>query len=88
MPTAHEIISLKIADLADALTTSHPRMPSLLRDIHTHLKNDPDVVTLLSADDVSIIIEGLAKQTQTTITTSILSGSKGKSLKKISVDDI
>ena len=86
--TPHEIISIKIAELAAAVQATLPNMPTLLREIHSNLKTDPEIVTLLSPEQVSIIVSGLSKQTQTTITTSILSGSKGKSLKKISVDDI
>jgi hypothetical protein len=88
MPTSHEILSLKIAELSQAITSTLPNMPSLLQEIHKNLKSDPDLITILSSEEVAIIISGLSKQTQTTITTSILSGSKGKSLKKISVDDI
>jgi hypothetical protein len=86
--TPHEAISIKIAELYDAVQQTLPNMPHLLRDIHANLRSDPEIVTLLTADEVSIIVSGLSKQTQTTITTSILSGSKGKALKKISVDDI
>ena len=86
--TPHEIISLKISELYESIQKTLPSMPTLLRDIHSNLKQDPEIVTLLSPEQVSIIVSGLSKQTQTTITTSILSGSKGKSLKKISVDDI
>jgi len=84
----HEIISIKIAELYEAVQQTLPNMPTILRTIHANLKTDPELVTLLSSNEVSIIVSGLSKQTQTTITTSILSGTKGKSLKKISVDDI
>lgn len=86
--TPHEAISFKIAELGEAVQKALPNMPTLLRDIHANLKQDPEIVTLLSREEVSIIVSGLSKQTQTTITTSILTGTKGKSLKKISVDDI
>lgn len=86
--TPHEIISLKIAELQTAVLQTLPNMPSLLREIHQNLRNDPEIVTLLTPPQVAIIVSGLSKQTQTTITTQVLSGSKGKSLKKISVDDI
>ena len=86
--TPHEIISLKIAELSASILSAHPSMPTLLRDIHQNLKLDPDLVTILTPEEVSQIVKGLSLQTQTTITTSILSGSKGKSLKKLSVDDI
>lgn len=88
MVTQHEAISLKIAELEAALLTAHPTMPTLLRDIHSNLKQDPEIVTLLSQKDVSIIVKGLSAQTQTSIVTSILSKSKGKAASKISVDDI
>ena len=86
--TPNEIISLKIAELQTAVLQTLPNMPTLLRDIHQNLRNDPEIVTLLTPQQVAIIVSGLSKQTQTTITTQVLSGSKGKSLKKISVDDI
>ena len=86
--TPHEIIALKIQELYVSVQQTLPNMPTLLRDIHSNLKTDPELVTLLTPDEVSIIVSGLSKQTQTTITTAILSGGKGKSLKKISVDDI
>ena len=86
--TPHEIISLKIAELQTAVLQTLPNMPALLREIHQNLRNDPEIVTLLTPPQVAIIVSGLSKQTQTTITTQVLSGSKGKSLKKISVDDI
>lgn len=86
--SAHEAISIKIQELYNSVQQTLPNMPTLLRDIHSNLKQDPEIVTLLSPEQVAIIVSGLSKQTQTTITTSILSGSKGKSLKKISVDDI
>lgn len=88
MITSYEAISLKVSELQASLLAADPMMPHLLRDIHQTLKQDPENVTLLTSDQVAIIVSGLSKQTQTTITSSILSGSKGKSLKKVSVDDI
>jgi hypothetical protein len=88
MTTSHEAISIKIQELYDAVQATLPNMPTLLREIHSNLRQDPELVTLLSPEQVATIVSGLSRQTQTTITTSILSGSKGKALKKISVDDI
>jgi hypothetical protein len=86
--TPHQIISLKISELHQAILEDHPTMPSLLREIHQNLKLDPENVTLLNPEEVSVIISGLMQQTDTTITTSILKGTKGKSAKNLSVDDI
>lgn len=84
----HTALSLKIAELHQSILDVHPSMPTLLRDIHQNLKLDPANVTLLSPEEVAIIVKGLSIQTSTTITTSILSKSKGKAASKISVDDI
>ena len=86
--TPHEIIQLKINELQTAVQSTLPNMPALLREIHGNLRNDPEIVTLLTQPEVAIIVSGLSKQTNTTITTQILSGTKGKSLKKVSIDDI
>jgi len=86
--TPHETISLKIAELSASMISSLPSMPTLLRTIRANIKQDPELVTILSPEQVGIIVSGLMKQTQTTIATSVLSGGKGKSMKKISLDDI
>lgn len=86
--TPHENISLKIAELSSSILSSHPSMPSLLRDIHHNLKQDPELVTLLSPQDVATIVSGLSRQTQTTIATQILTKSKGKKVSDLSDDDL
>ena len=79
----------KVAQLQVALLGEHPLMPALLRTIHTQLKADPENVTLLSEEEIQVIVNGLRKQTMTTITTAAITGGKGgKSLKKITVDDL
>lgn len=77
-----------IADLQSKLLSAHPEMPVLLRKIHQNLKANPDCVTLLSEEQIGVIVNGLSKQTQTTIATSVSTGKKGKSLKSIGVDDL
>jgi DNA polymerase III psi subunit len=86
--TPHQTISLKISELHQSILTDHPTMPTLLREIHQNLKLDPENVTLLTPEQVAVIVSGLSKQTDTTITASILKGTKGKSAKNLSVDDV
>lgn len=71
--TTPEAIKMKIAELSELILSAHPRMPMLLREIHTILKSDPDNVTLLSEEDIGIIVSGLKKQTATVITAGVLS---------------
>lgn len=78
----------KLLSLETALLESNPTMPTLLRDIHTSLKKDPDVVTLLSEEECSILVSGLKKQTATEISTSALKTGAKKSLKSLTVADL
>lgn len=76
-----------IASLQNSLLSQHPEMPILLRKIHQQLKADPDIVTLLTEEEIGVIVNGLSKQTNTVIATSI-SKSKTKSIKSIGLSDL
>ena len=78
----------KLASLETALLEANPTMPTLLRDIHTNLKKDPDVVTLLSEDECAILVSGLKKQTATEISTAAVKKGASKSLKNLTVSDL
>lgn len=75
----------KIADLQNKLLTSHPLIPSLLRTIHTQLKADPEVVTLLKDEEINSIINGL--QYVTKVKLIEVSVPKKKALKNLTADD-
>ena len=79
-------IAMKIAELSQMILAAHPRMPMLLRDIHTILKNDPDNVTLLSEEDIGVIVSGLKLQTKTVITAAALG--KKSTLKNTTLADL
>jgi len=81
-------IQEKLARLEAALVSSTPGIATLLREIHTGLKKDPDVVTLLSEEECSILVQGLKKQTATEIAVSALKGGKKKSLSKMTTADL
>lgn len=80
------MISMKIAELQEALLNAHPKLPIILRDIHQQLKQDPDIVTVLSDEDIAILVSGLKKQTLTEITASALK--KKTSLKATTLEDL
>ena len=88
MPDAAFAIKEKLVQLEEALLSSTPNMPVLLRDIHRELKADPDVVTLLSEEECSILVKGLKKQTSTEIATKAIKKTTKKSAKKITLDDL
>lgn len=89
--TPAEQLKEKILSLEQALLSVHPTMPVLLRDIHEKLKQDAEIVTLLSEEEIEIIVRGLKQQTKTELATSLLKSAKSsttKSLKKIGVSDL
>ena len=77
----------KIAEMEAALLASDPRMPYLLRDIKLILKKDPDVVTLLSEEDIAKIFRGLEVVTNTELLTTKPTVSKAK-IAKLGLDDL
>ena len=87
MQTTPEQIRMSIAELQQCILAAHPRLPVLLRDIHKVLKSDPDCVTLLSEEDIGIIVSGLKIQTKTEITASTLK-KKASNLKNTSLEDL
>lgn len=79
----------KLLTLQGMIHNAHPQMPSLLREIHTTLKNDPEVVTLLSDDDLAILVSSLQVQTNTSLAASVVKASKStKGLKNITLDQL
>ena len=83
-----EQIQDKIAEMKEVLETSAPGLPTLLRTIHTQLKKDPDLVTLLSEEDCSTIVRGLKEHTKIEIATSAAKSKPRKALSKTTVADL
>lgn len=91
--TQHDLIIGKISELQEKLLSNHPQMPLLLREIHSTLKENPAVVTLLrEEEDIQVIVQGLEKQTNTylvqAMTASKSGSAKNKALAKVTSDDL
>lgn len=82
------VVKEKLAALEEQLTLAQPSIATDLRDIHRILKQDPDVVTLLSEEDCSILVRGLKKQTATTIATTAKKASGRKAASKMTLADL
>ncbi len=82
------LIREKLANLEAALDQALPNIPTLLRDIHTQLKKDPDIVTILSDEECGILVRGLKKQTKTEIAVSAMKSKPKKAMSKMTVDDL
>jgi hypothetical protein len=70
------ILREKVASLEAALLARHPTMPTLLRDIHSALRAQPENVTLLSEEEIQSLVKGLQVQTNTFLATSVTKESK------------
>ncbi len=82
------LLQMKVAEVQEALLAAHPRLPVLLQEIHRTLKADPTNVTLLSEEEIGILVSGLQKQTQVEIATTMTKAKAGKALKNIAADDL
>lgn len=78
-------IQEKLAQLQNQLLESHPLIPSLLRTIHTQLKADPEIVTLMTEEEVQICVNGLQHVTKIKLIEA--TKPKKKSLKSLSEED-
>ena len=70
------ILKEKVADLSAALLERHPRMPTLLQEIHKALQLQPENVTLMTEEELAIIVDGLKMQTGVQFATSAVKESK------------
>ena len=80
METTSFQLKEKVASLAEAILEKHPKMPTLLREIHTTLKQYPEQVTLLDESDIATIVSGLSVQTNTAFAQSATKPAAAKSL--------
>lgn len=78
----------KLAQLEADLTSATPNIAVLLRDIHRNLKSDPDLVTILSEEECSILVRGLKHQTNTSIATTAIKRKPKKALSKMTLADL
>jgi hypothetical protein len=69
----------KVESLRAAILDKHPSMPTLLREIHTALKKQPENITILDEEDIHTVVMGLERQTgfelAATVTSKKSSGS-------------
>lgn len=71
----------QMQELATAIHTQHPKMPVLLMLIHKHLRNDPELVTTISEEEIGVIVNGLKIQTKTELVGTIAKQSKARDKK-------
>lgn len=84
-------LASSIQDLEQALLAGHPQMPTLLRQIHAGLLQNPAAIHSLNDDQIAMIIKGLTSYTNTEIVASTepkTSAAAKKALSKVTADDL
>ncbi len=78
VPLGFELKS-KVAELEESLLSRHPRMPVLLQEIWKALREQPENVTLLSEQDIAVVVNGLKQQTGVEFAAAAVKGTRAKS---------
>lgn len=81
----------KILALQEQVIARAPGMPTLLQEIWIALKKQPENVTLLTEENIQIIVSGLEVQTNNKLVevlTKNRGAAAGKKLKALGVDDL
>lgn len=83
-------IKTKLDELSQMLLSQNPGLPTLLRDIHRTLKAQPDQVTLMSEDEIRVVVQGLEKQTGSYLAASAVkpTAAKKAALKNVTAADL
>jgi hypothetical protein len=78
-----------MSELQDALDNSMPGFAHILKDIHDSLRADPDVVTILTDEEIAVIVKGLEKHSNIIVTPAkAKKAASAKSKTPISADDL
>lgn len=85
----NEQILEKLSLLQDNLEKSLPGYKDVLRSIHSQLRADPDMVHVLSEEQIGLIVAGLSKHKGVVIATAIAKSSNGgKKAKSLDLGDL
>ncbi len=80
--TPYEQLQEKVLSLETAIKSRHPTMPTLLQEIWKALKAQPENVTLMTEEEMGILVSGLQVQTNTTLAQSAVKASKSAASNK------
>ena len=83
-------LAAKLQELEQALLAEHPQMPTLLRQIHAGLLQNPAAIHSLNDDQIALVIKGLTQYTNTEIVASTKpkASAAKKALSKVTADDL
>lgn len=91
-PSDHPL-AMQFAELEQALLTRDPSFKTILRDIHRHLGSEPELVTMMTEEEVHRVVRGLVTVAQEEIVEpakakAVKASTKALKAKAIDVDDL
>lgn len=81
-------IEMKIAQLREQLLKDTPALPTILQQIKMYLSKNPEVVTLLSEEQIGEIVQAAQRVSQVKIVEAAMKGRGGKKLKDLELEDL
>lgn len=82
-----EQLKEQIYTLREKILANNPDLPVLLQTIHKKLREDAELVTTLSEEEIGVIVSGL-KRYQNVEVSVVVSKARGKSAGKLTLDDL
>lgn len=80
---------MELAELEQALKQQIPEFRTVLRDIHQKLRQDPELVTVMSDEEIGLIVSGLVLHTNTEIIApKAAKAARAASKAKVTADDL
>ena len=86
--TPYEQLQEKVISLDTAIKSRHPTMPTLLQEIWRTLKAQPENVTLMTEEEIGVIVSGLQVQTNVSLAQNMTKSSKSAAATKSVVGKI
>ena len=80
--TPYEQLQEKVLALDSAIKDRLPTMPTLLQEIWRTLKAQPENVTLMTEEEIGVIVSGLQVQTNTSLAQTMTKSSKSAAATK------
>lgn len=76
--TSDHPLSMQFAEMEQALLAADPTFKTILRDVHRQLGNDPELVTMMTEDEIQLVVRGLIVHAKA----EIIEPAKAKTVKK------
>jgi len=80
--TPYEQVSERLLALQQAILSRHPTMPTILQEVWKNLKAQPENVTLLTEEQMAVVVSGLEVQTNVSLAQATTKASKSASAAK------